>query len=215
MTTVYIVRHGQSVANLEERFAGHSDFPLTDLGRKQAELAGDYLVQQGIRLDAAYASDLCRAFETGRIIAEKQGITPIPTTGLREIYAGKWEAMKFEDIYREFSESFGVWLQNIGRSRCDEGESIAQVRTRVLAAVKEIVQANPGKTILLATHGAAIRSLEAELLGLSPDEMKDLPWVGNASLTVVEFDDELRGTITQRDIREHLGEFASGLPANV
>lgn len=215
MTTVYIVRHGQSVANLEERFAGHSDFPLTDLGRRQAELAGNYLVKENIRLDAAYASDLCRAFETGRIIAEKQGLTPVPSPGLREIYAGKWEAMKFIDIYEQFSESFGVWLQNIGRSRCDEGESIAEVRTRVLATVQEIVRQNPEKTILLATHGAAIRSLEAELLGLSPDEMKDLPWVGNASLTVVEFDDDLHGAIIQRDIREHLGEFASGLPANV
>lgn len=215
MTTVYIVRHGQSVANLEERFAGHSDFPLTDLGRKQAELAGNYLVEKKIRLDAAYASDLCRAFETGRIIAEKQGLTPIPAPGLREIYAGEWESMKFIEIYERFRKSFDVWLQNIGRSRCDGGESIAEVRTRVLAAVKEIVWENKGKTVLLATHGAAIRSLEAELTGLGPDEMKDLPWVGNASLTVVEFDDELNGTIVQRDIREHLGDFASGLPANV
>ena len=61
MTTLYIVRHGQSVANLEERFAGHSDFPLTDLGRRQAACAAAYL-KEHVRLDAVYASDLSRAW---------------------------------------------------------------------------------------------------------------------------------------------------------
>ena len=215
MTTVYIVRHGQSVANLEERFAGHSDFPLTDLGRKQAELAGNYLVEKKIRLDAAYASDLCRAFETGRIIAEKQGLVPVPAPGLREIYAGKWESMKFIEIYEQFPESFGVWRRNIGRARCDGGESIAELRVRVLAAVKEIVGGNRGKKILLAFHGAAIRALEAELRRLSPDEVKDLDWVGNASISVVEFDDDLNWNILQWDSREHLGDLVSDLPASV
>ena len=67
----------------------------------------------------------------------------------------------------------------------------------------------------MARHGAAIRSLEAEIRGLAPDEMKDYPWVGNASITTVVFDDNLHATITERDNREPLGNLASTLPANV
>ena len=214
MTTLILVRHGQSVANLEERFAGHSDFFLTDLGRQQARLAGEYLLREHIRLDAVYASDLSRAWETGCIIAEMQGLTPIPTPALREIYAGAWEGKKFTDLQTEFPESFGLWLQNIGRSACDGGESIAQVRRRVSAAVQAIAAENEGHTVLLASHGAAIRSLEAELRGLSPDEVKDLPWVGNASLTFIEME-QGQARFLRRDIREHLGALASSLPANV
>ena len=214
MTTLYIVRHGQSVANLEERFAGRSDFPLTDLGRRQAACAAAYL-KEHVKLDAVYASDLSRAWETGMIIARAQGLTPIADEGLREIWAGLWESKKFSELEAEFPESYTLWKENIGRAACDGGESIEQVRHRVWAAVTAIVKKHPGGHICIASHGAAIRSLEAEIRGLAPDEMKNYPWVGNASITTVVFDDNLHATITERDNREPLGNLASTLPANV
>ena len=100
MTRMIFVRHGESVGNLERRFYGNFDKGLTELGKRQADKTGEYILNN-YKLDIAYASDLGRAFETGRIIAEKQGLTPIPDTGLREIYAGIWENMLFDDIMKE------------------------------------------------------------------------------------------------------------------
>ena len=172
-------------------------------------------MKEHVRLDAVYASDLSRAWETGSIIAEAQNLTPIADKGLREIWAGLWESKKFSELEAEFPESYTVWKQNIGRAACDGGESIAQVRRRVWAAVTAIVKKHPGEHIGIASHGAAIRSLEAEIRGLSPDEVKDYPWVGNASITTVVFDDTMHAEIVERDNREPLGDLASSLPANV
>ena len=94
MTRFIVIRHGESLGNLEERFYGHTNGGLTERGREQAHLAAEYL--RDIKIDAAYASDLIRAYETGAIIALPHGLTPIPDPKLREIFAGKWEDRPFD-----------------------------------------------------------------------------------------------------------------------
>ena len=105
MTRIIFVRHGESVGNLERRFYGNFDKGLTDLGRQQADKAGEYILEN-YKLDTAYASDLDRAYETGEIIAKKQGLTPIPDKGLREIYAGLWENRLFDELMTEFDDTY-------------------------------------------------------------------------------------------------------------
>ena len=83
MTRFIFVRHGQSIGNLTGRFLGQYDGALTDLGRRQAERAAEFLRDE--RIDEAFASDLSRAYETGKIIAEPHGIIPVPDKALREI----------------------------------------------------------------------------------------------------------------------------------
>lgn len=88
-TTIYLVRHGQSVGNLRDQFIGHTDVELTDLGRQQAEMTAWYL--KGIPADHIYSSDLTRAYETACTTAKVKNMPVIKSTGLREINGGQWE----------------------------------------------------------------------------------------------------------------------------
>ena len=97
MTRLILIRHGFSMANAEDRFAGYSDFPLSDIGHEQARLAAEYLFANE-KIDKIYASDLLRAYHTAPPTAEKFGLPVIKEPRLREIYAGRWEGMKFEEI---------------------------------------------------------------------------------------------------------------------
>ena len=83
MTTLLLIRHGQSVANLENVFGGHLDKPLTELGLRQAQLTADF-IKENFAVDAVYASDLMRAYVTGQTTAERFGLTAIPDRQLRD-----------------------------------------------------------------------------------------------------------------------------------
>lgn len=215
MTRMIFVRHGESVGNLERRFYGNFDKGLTELGKRQADKTGEYILNN-YKLDIAYASDLGRAFETGKIIAEKQGLTPIPDTGLREIYAGIWENMLFDDIMKEYTDEYGVWKNDIYNSQPTDGERVCDLAVRVRKAVWQIAEKNDGKTVLIASHATPIRTLECEWRGEPYESMKDHPWVKNASVSVIDYDIE-NHTVTPVMIgeAEFMGDMITTLPKNI
>ena len=190
MTRFLFVRHGESDGNRYRLFTGQGDLPLTELGHRQAEAAAEYIEKQyGSRIDAVYASDLARAWDTGKAAADRLGLTMIPDRGLREINSGQWEGVSFADLPVRFREDFALWMQNIGKSRCTGGESVAELSERVHAAVVRIAEANPGKTVLIATHATPIRTLQCRFAGVGLEEMQQIPWVPNASLTEAVYED--------------------------
>ena len=215
MTRIIFVRHGESVGNLEHRFYGNFDKGLTPLGRQQADKAGEYILEN-YKLDIAYASDLGRAYETGEIIAKKQGLTPIPDKGLREIYAGVWENMLFDDIMTEYADEFEVWKNDIYNSKPTDGEKVCDLASRVKKAVWAIAEKNVGKTVLIASHATPIRTLGCEWRGEPYENMKDHPWVKNASVSVVDYDTE-KHTVTPVIIgeAEFMGDMTTTLPKNI
>ena len=186
MTRMIFVRHGESTGNLWRRFYGQTDGALTERGVEQAKLTAAHL--KNTHIDAAYASDLIRAYETGKIIAECHGLIPTPCEGLREIYAGEWEDCPFEMLVSKFSESFGVWMRDIAASRPDGGESVAELAARVSDTVWHLAAEDDKKTLLIATHATPIRALECEWRGLPISDMTSLSWVPNASVSVVDYD---------------------------
>ena len=184
MTTLLIVRHGQSTANPNNIFAGHLDVPLTALGVKQAEATADYLASH-YKIDAVYSSDLERAFRTARIVADRIGLDVHPRADLREVYAGEWEGKSFDYLVENGGEAYHKWRFDIGNAACTGGESCAALQARVLRAVQEIAKENDGKTVVIASHGGAIRALMCAVSGNTLDAMKDIPWVSNASVTTI------------------------------
>lgn len=181
-----MIRHGQSEANASHRFAGHSNFDLTDLGKKQAELAAEYLYKRE-KLDAVYSSDLLRAHNTALPFSRLYGLPVNDRKSLRELYAGAWEGMVFDDINEKYPEDFRVWREDFSNARCTGGESVAELYQRIVPAVKEIAEENIGKTILIATHATPIRAIEAYANGFGADEMGKVSFVKNASLNVFEY----------------------------
>ena len=135
-TTLLIVRHGQSQGNLSETFLGYTDLGLTELGERQAAALAVRL--RTVHLDAVYSSDLCRAMNTVLPAAREHGLAVIPDRRLREIFAGEWEGVTFDEIARRFPADRALWKTNIGLSRPTGGESVTELTARVKEALDEI-----------------------------------------------------------------------------
>ena len=213
MTTIYFVRHGESESNLITQFAGSLDMPLTQRGQEQAALTASYL--STFPIEAVYASDLSRAFETGRAIADAVGCPIYGMRDLREIYAGDWEGKTYAQLECAFPTSYDTWKNRIGLAVCDGGESVAQLQRRVCQCVDSIVKNHPNQSICIATHATPIRVMECIWTDTPLEDMHTIPWVGNASVTVVQYQNDGSATIVARDLHDHLGDLFTKLAHNV
>ena len=213
MTRLILIRHGFSMANATGRFAGHSDFPLSDIGHEQAKLAAEYLFANE-KIDKIYASDLARAYETATPTAEKFGLPVIPEPRLREIYAGRWEGMKFDEIPNQYPEDWAVWKGDIARSRCTEGESAAELFSRVTAAVIDLAAKNDGKCILLASHATPLRAVECFVAGKTADSLGEFNFPPNASIQYYRYENG-RLIAERLNVTDHLDGLLTALPKGV
>ena len=211
-TTLYLIRHGQSLGNLRHAFLGHTDLPLTEKGRAQAKKTAAFLADK--KPDAIYASDLLRAYQTAEATAEllKMPIQKEPL--LREIFAGEWEDLLFDDIGVSYAEDWRVWCEDIGNACPTKGESTVELQKRVVDTITRIVKENEGKTLFFFSHATPVRAFSAYVMGKTTDEIKDLPWAPNASVTEVTFDGEAFSMVEYgRD--DFMGEMSTRLPDNV
>lgn len=190
MTTLLVERHAQTTANVSGQFAGHADFPLTPLGHLQAQRTAEYLAAHG-PVDAIYASDLTRTRQTAGHAARALGLEVHAERRLRELFGGRWEGVSRERRQQDDPELMAQWLTDIGHFRCPGGESVEEAGIRVEAALRDIARQNEGKTVLVTTHGAAIRSSLCRILGLPLSRMEEIPWAPNASLTTLTYDDDI------------------------
>ena len=213
MTTLILIRHGESEANHQGYFAGQIDPDLQSKGLKQAELTGKYIVKN-YKVDKIYSSDLKRAYNTAKCLAELLDMEVVKDKNLREIYAGKWEGMKFDDLVAVYPKEYSLWRNHIGRSSCVGGENVKQLGDRIMNALTKIAKENDGKTVAIATHATPIRVAQSIIESGALDEMENIPWVSNASVTVIEYN---RGTwrVVAASIDKHLAELKTVLPTNV
>ena len=141
MTRLIIVRHGESETNKQKVFTGQLDIGLSEIGKKQAELVEKYL--KAYKIDKIYSSDLKRAYDTALPTAKSKGIKIQTSKNLREIYAGKWEGMSFNNIQNEYPDTYSVWRNDIGKAVCDGGESVKELKERVEKEVSRIILTRP------------------------------------------------------------------------
>ena len=207
-TTLYLIRHGESLSNVRSTITGISDVPLSALGHRQAACTAAYL--KDTHFDALYASDLSRAFETARPIGESHGMTVTPDPLLRELNCGEWEQKTLEEIAQEFPEQFAVWKENVGQIDLPGGESAAEAQTRIVQAVKAIAERHAGQVVGITTHAMVLRLLISFILGKTLDEVKNVPFVSNASVTRVVYEN---GVFTMEDygLDKHLGDLVTRL----
>ena len=188
MTKLILIRHGQSLGNLFENFLGHTDLDLSELGYKQAEITAEYLKNE--QIDAVYSSDLIRAYNTVLPIAKQRGLDVIKDDGLREIYAGVWEGKSYSELLNTYPVEYGIWLNDIGNARCNGGESVTELQKRIVNRIIKIAKENPSKTVCIGTHATPLRVLNAYINNIGPSKIKEIPWATNASVTIVNYDNE-------------------------
>lgn len=148
MTSLYLVRHGETHWNAQHRIQGATDIPLNDVGREQARTTGQLLASRP--WDAIITSPLSRARETARIVAAEVGLAePTTVAALVERQYGAAEGMDWEEVEREYPNGAPV----PGR------ETREEVAARVLPVLTEIAADRPGERILVVTHGGVIRTV--------------------------------------------------------
>jgi len=150
VTTLLLVRHGETDWNAEGRLQGHTDRPLSDYGRRQARRLAEEL--EGEELEAIYSSDLARAHETAEIVGERLGLPISLEPALREKDWGSWEG-----------------LDAVERDRVEfVGESTEAHQERMLRALRRIAELHPGNgRVLVVTHGGSMRRVQTAAMGMA------------------------------------------------
>ena len=186
MTTVYLARHGESDWNVERRWQGHADRPLTERGREQAARLAERLAD--VELDAIYASDLRRAWETAEAVARSRGIEVVRLPELREVDVGSWCGLTRDECAELYPDAFARWQG--GGSGWDNGESYEDMGERIVAAIRRLAVEHAGGTILVVSHGGPIRAVHAHALGVDiATHRRTGPVEPNARLSAVAVED--------------------------
>lgn len=190
MTRIILVRHGESLANLEGKIAGHSDVSLTALGVEQALQTADFLAD--VPITAIYSSDLSRAMATAQPHAQKRGLSVIPERALREIFCGRWEGRSFKELEStEYDLYVKGFREHFLTCVTPEGETAAACGKRFYDAVLRIAKKHEGETVLIASHGGTIRLFWAIINRADMENANDLiPFPSNSSYSVADFDGE-------------------------
>ncbi|MGF1511233.1 MAG: histidine phosphatase family protein [Myxococcota bacterium] len=166
-TRLVLVRHGQTEFNMMGKVQGHSDSPLTDLGRTQAHRAGRVLAERGIT--RFLSSDLGRAMQTSAIIESYLGFPAQPDPRLREVCFGTLEGRTWEELDAYFEASnragLGTWFTHVPPG----GESRAQMQDRAVRSLTSLCVAHPGETILVVSHGGFIGFFFRHVLSMTTE----------------------------------------------
>lgn len=164
--TLVLLRHGESVWNLENRFTGWTDVPLTAKGRAEARAAAEKLA--GFRFDYAFSSALVRAQETLEIILDVLGqrdVTVVYTEALNERHYGLLQGLnKARTAEKLGLEIVTLWRRSY-QFRPPHGESLADTRQRVVAYYRQRIEPHvlAGATVLVVAHANSLRALVMEL----------------------------------------------------
>ena len=177
MTQVLLVRHGATDWNIHKRAQGQADVPLDEKGELQALETAKQL--KTFPIVAVYSSDLSRARETARAIANEHGIEVIEDARFREIDQGEWTGLPVAEIERKWPD---LWGSARHYSTRPGGESPQEVRDRALAGLRDAVEANPDGTIVIVSHGGTIRWLSAEAMGYDDHKSAGLRGLGNGGV---------------------------------
>jgi 2,3-bisphosphoglycerate-dependent phosphoglycerate mutase len=195
MARLILLRHGESQWNLENRFTGWVDVPLSRKGIEEAKTAGDKL--RGFKFDRAFTSVLTRANETLRIVLDAIGQTGIPIEkdkALNERMYGDLQGLNKAETAQKYGDAqVKIWRRSYD-VRPPGGESLKDTAERALPYYEEKIKPYllKGETIIIAAHGNSLRALVMQLDRLSKEEVLELNIPTGVPL-LYEFDDS--GTV--------------------
>ena len=185
MTEILLIRHGETVWNEQGRMQGQHDSPLTPLGLQQARQLGRRLAR--VSFSALYSSDLGRAHQTARCIADATGHEIVADEGLRERHFGIFEGMTNTEIKSQHPELYERFAKRDPDFAMPGGESAAQFRSRCVGALEKIAARHREETIVIVSHGLVLDSLYRTAVRMALDVPRGFPLL-NCSLNTFRYD---------------------------
>lgn len=186
-TRIIAIRHGETAWNLASRLQGHLDIGLNRTGRLQASRLAQAMAVE--HLDAVYSSDLVRARDTARALADAAGLGVRTHAGLRERGFGVFEGLTYAEIERRFPGEARRWRLRDARFGPDGGETLRAFHERAIGAVAAIAARHRGQHIAVVAHGGVLDALYRAASRLALDAPRTWP-LGNASINRLRADDE-------------------------
>ena len=186
---IYFVRHGQTIWNVEKRFQGLSDSPLTELGITQAKLLGEKL--KDIKFDKFYSTSLKRAYDTANYIKGNREQKVEIFDDFVEISMGDMEGIKQEDFKKLYPEQVKNFFFNQLEYNPSSfgGESFLEVRERVIRGLNKFIELNKNyERVLVVSHGATLKTLLHYISGKDISTLSDEAIPKNTSYTIVKYE---------------------------
>jgi len=189
-TEIYLVRHGQTEWNIQKRYQGSGDSPLTKLGIEQAKALANHLSE--IHFDAIYCSPAGRAQTTTKIIKGNRNLNIVTVNELQEINLDTWEGQFYEDTKKQEPALYQAFWHSPDLFKPETGESFLDVATRIYPALLNIIEQNIGKRILIVSHAVALKSIINKITGLPLNRF----WENRLFQTSVSILDYLNGNFS-------------------
>ena len=163
-TRIHLVRHGETVMNVQVRFRGLADVPLNDRGRMQAAEVAEHLSTVGI--SAVYTSPLGRAREVADEIVRASGTAEAVSLDLlANLDYGEWEGLTREECAERDAAAYELYAHDPENAYCPGGETLASAADRVMAGLREIGRRHPGESVAAVSHGVMLRLAILRVLG--------------------------------------------------
>jgi len=186
MTTIMLVRHGDTDWNVEEIFRGRADVELNETGIKQAQLLSKYL--EDTPLGAVYSSPLKRALKTAEIIAGPHSIGVKPSHDLIDFDYGEWQGLSHNTVKEKYQTLYAEWLKNPNLVKMPKGENLDDVKERTLSLVGRLIAEYEG-TIALVSHRVIHKVMICALLGLDNSHFWDIK-LDTCGITTFNYQDK-------------------------
>lgn len=184
ITTVYLIRHGETEWNVNGRWQGHADIPLNGRGHQQARLLAQRLHNERITFNYIYSSDLTRAYQTAWEVGAAMKVAVELLPPLREIDLGAWSGMTKEEIRTRYPVEYSLLERREDIPR-GGAETMSALRERVVKAIEALVAQHHGETLAFFTHGGCIRVMLTYVCQEFDISKLPCPHIGNTSITVL------------------------------
>lgn len=179
-TEILLIRHGETLWNIEGRLQGHKDSALTPLGIRQARAIAERVAAN--KPHVLYTSDLPSASRTAEIICNRIGMAPKPDSRLREQNFGELEGLTISEIPEHLRE--GQRLRANPDYAMPSGESFRQLHQRAVECITELTDQHPRKRIAVVTHGGILNTLSRHVVGIDLSAPRGFK-LFNASLNTI------------------------------
>lgn len=184
-TRIFIVRHTETVGNIEKRLTGRQDYEVTPRGEKLIQKLTTEL--SNIKFDKIYSSTSGRAIRTVENLAELNNLEIETKEDLCEMYFGKYDGWKWEDVNRIQPEIKQRQNEINEISGIEDQETMEHVADRMDKCIRNIVQANIGKTILISSHGVAIEAFLRKISGIPFNQEREKFCQYNVAINELEY----------------------------